>query len=85
VHRRHRALLPYGRVLDLAPQYRRETNNYKAADIGARGRVRAEEKKNYRYWVGEQPKQRREREKVDTPSRGWGRVQRDYSWRQSSS
>jgi hypothetical protein len=41
----------------LAPQYRRETNNYKTADIGARGRVRAAEKeKNYRYWVGEQPK-----------------------------
>lgn len=39
------ALLPYGRVLDLAPQYRRETNNYKTADISARGRVRAAEKK----------------------------------------
>lgn len=42
----NRSLLPYGRVLDLAPKYRRETNNYyKTADIGARGRVRAEEKK----------------------------------------
>ena len=40
----------------MAPQYRRETNNYKTADIGARGRVRAAQKKNYRYWAGEQPK-----------------------------
>lgn len=42
----YHSLLPYRRVLDLAPKYRRETNNYyKTADIGARGRVRAEERK----------------------------------------
>jgi len=37
----------------LAPKYRRETNNYyKTADIGARGRVRAEERKKVTIGIG---------------------------------
>jgi len=52
-------------------QYRRQTKNYKTADIGARGRRRAREKKKDRYWVGEQPKQRQGKgKKVDTLNRG---------------
>jgi len=69
----------------LAPQYHRETKNYKTADIeapAAQGHT-AERggKKNYRYWVGESSqKQRTEREKVvDMRNRRVVGCKRDYS------
>ena len=39
----------------MAPQYHRETKNYKTADIeapAAEGHTAEREKRNYRYWVG---------------------------------